>query len=126
MNAKKAHSLLGASTLFVAAALAGVAHADVDGLTIRFGGGCLTDNTTGNCTIKVTATGTDLDTESVRLYTAADSTSALKLISSRTHALSSSGTALFRIKNVPGGCFQVRTGPNGNSKPDAKSRTKCE
>lgn len=105
--------------------LAQGASADVSGLTSRFGGGCNKGNTTGTCTVKVSASGTDLSSETVQLYVGKDAKS-LKSISNRTTPLSTSGSAILRAKNVAGGCFQARTGPNGNDKPDASSRVICE
>ena len=102
------------------------ASADASGITIRFGGGCNAANTTGTCIIKVAVSGTELDSETVQLYTAAKSGDALKRVSSRLKGVSASGQASFRVRNVAGGCYQVRTGPNGDDKPDTKSRTLCE
>lgn len=116
-------------TLGIAGLIAGFsssAFADVSGLTVRFGGGCLSSNTTGTCVLKVTADGTDLDSETVQVYSSADSNTAVSRVSRRLYGLDSSGRVTIRTSNVAGGCFQVRTGPNGNDKPDVKSRTKCE
>lgn len=105
---------------------AATSNADVTGLTARFAGGCNTSNTTGSCTIKVSASGTDLGSETVRIYAADSRNGPFNPISSRVHSLSSSGLASVRIANSRGPCFQARTGPNGNDKPDAKSRAICE
>jgi hypothetical protein len=111
--------------LLLAATLNSNAFADVDRLAIRFGGGCQSDNTNGSCTIRVTASGTDLDSETVQLYTAAKPGDPLKRFSPRLRALDQNGRASFRVKNVAGRCYQARTGPNGNDKPDRRSRTIC-
>ena len=106
-------------------AFATSASADVSAIKLRFGGGCTSSNTNGICILKASASGTDLGSETVRVYTGADQKS-LKLVSKRTHALSSSGGVVIRATNNPGGCFQVKTGPNGNDKPDVSSNKVCE
>ena len=100
-------------------------YADVDRLTIRYGGGCVSSNLRGSCTIRVTAQGTDLDSEGVWIYTGA-SRSTLRRRSPRVRPLSVEGYATYRIKNVAGGCYRVRTSPNGNLKPDRYSNILCE
>lgn len=102
------------------------AQADVSGLTLKFGGGCLESNTTGSCTLKVYASGTDLGAEGVQVRTAATQKGPFKTISKTVHSLSSSGYATIRVKNNAGGCYEVVTGPNGNDKPDTTSNKKCE
>jgi hypothetical protein len=101
------------------------AYADVDRLTIRYGGGCVSTSLRGSCTIRVTAQGTDLDTEGVWIYTGANRNTLLRL-SPRARPLSAEGYATFRVKNVAGGCYRVRTSPNGNLKPDRYSNILCE
>ena len=102
------------------------ASADVSGITLRFGGGCLKSNSSGSCVLKSTFSGFDLDTETAVLYTCASQNGRCTQYSLRTHPVTSEGDVSMRIKNIPGGCFQVRTGPNGNDKPDAHSRILCE
>lgn len=100
-------------------------YADVDRITIRYGGGCLSSNTAGSCTIRVVAQGTDLDTEGLWIYTGANRTS-LRRLSRRVRPLSIDGLATYRVKNEAGGCYRVRTSPNGNVKPDRYSNILCE
>lgn len=100
------------------------AHAQVTKLKVAFGGGCSSSNQ-GSCILEVSAEGSDLDTESVRLYSGSSKDS-LKQASSRNRALTSDGRATFRVRNTPGGCYQVRTAPNGNGASDHRSRVICE
>ena len=100
------------------------AFADISGLTAKFGGGCTAANTSGNCTIKVSATGSGLDGETVLLKHADTQAGPIKKISNRGHDISSGSTSI-RFKNL-GGCYIAVTGPNGNDKPDATSRKICE
>jgi hypothetical protein len=100
-------------------------YADVDSLTIRYGGGCKSDNSTGSCTIRVMAQGTDLDGEGLWIYTGKDQKS-LSRLSPRVRSLDADGSATYRVKNVSGGCYRVRTSPNGNEKPDHFSNILCE
>jgi hypothetical protein len=102
------------------------AAADVTGINMRFGGGCRTSNTTGSCVLKPRFSGFDLQTETAVLYTCASSRGQCKRYSNRLHPVSEAGEVSMRIKNTPGGCFQVRTGPNGNDKPDLRSTILCE
>jgi hypothetical protein len=102
------------------------AHADVSGVTVHFGGGCLKSNTTGGCVLKPRFSGFDLATETALLYTCASSRGNCRRYSSRLHPVSDAGEVSMRIKNIPDGCFQVRTGPNGNDKPDVRSKILCE
>jgi hypothetical protein len=100
-------------------------YADVDSLTIRYGGGCTSDNATGSCTIPVTAQGTDLGVEGLWIYTGKDQDS-LSRLSPRVRSLDADGSSTYRVKNVSGGCYRVRTSPNGNEKPDRLSNILCE
>lgn len=102
------------------------AFADITGLKLTFGGGCLRSNPSGGCTLKVRVSGFDFTDETLVLYTAPNSSSRLKRGYKSAHSISDSGVAFLRVKNVPGGCFQVRTGPNGNDLPDANSNIMCE
>lgn len=105
---------------------ANLAIADVSGIAMRFGGGCTKSNTTGSCVLKPRFSGFDLEAETAILYTCASSRGSCKKYSARLHPVSEAGEVYMRIKNIPGGCFQVRTGPNGNDKPDVKSNILCE
>jgi len=59
-------SVIGAVTLsFISAQLA---NADVTGINLRFGGGCLTSNTTGSYVLKPRFSGFDLQEETAVLY----------------------------------------------------------
>lgn len=100
-------------------------YADVDSLTIRYGGGCRSDNSTGSCTIRVMAQGTDLGVEGLLIYTGKNPES-LSRLSPRVRSLDADGSATYRVKNVSGGCYRVRTSPNGNEKPDRFSNILCE
>jgi hypothetical protein len=114
------------AALAVLAGTASLAHADVDALALRFAGGCTTANTNGSCTLRVTATGTELSREGVQLYVAAKQGERFVRVSPRVKPLSENGQASYRVKNTPGGCYQVRTAPNGNDAPDVVSRAVCE
>jgi len=100
-------------------------YADVDSIKIRYGGGCFSGNVAGGCVIRVVAQGTDLDSEGLWIYTGKDKDS-LSRLSARVRPLSADGLATYRIKNVSGGCFRVRTSANGNAKPDRYSNILCE
>ncbi len=102
------------------------ARADVSEIKLAFGGGCTKQNTTGGCVLKPRFSGFDLDTESALLYLCSTPRAGCKRYSSRLHPVSEAGEVSMRIKNIPGGCFQIRTGPNGNEKPDIRSRIVCE
>lgn len=102
------------------------ASADVTGIAMRFGGGCVTSNATGSCVLKPRFSGFDLATETAVLYTCTSSRGQCKRYSSRLHPVSEVGEVSMRIKNISGGCFQVRTGRNGNDKPDVRSNILCE
>jgi hypothetical protein len=117
---------LALGTLTVAVAISQVAVADVSAISLRFGGGCRKTNTTGSCTIKPRYSGFDLASETAVLYTCISSRGGCRKYSSRLHPVSEAGEISMRIRNIPGGCFQVRTGPNGNDKPDVKSPILCE
>ena len=122
---KKIMILTVASLAMVSCVASRSASADVSGITARLGGGCLTANTAGKCVIKGAASGTDLESEGVQLYAGKDAKS-LKRVTSRVTSLSDAGTFSLSVRNISGGCYQVRTSDNGNDKPDARSRTVCE
>jgi hypothetical protein len=115
---------LGSIALIAVVPLA--ASADVSGISLRFGGGCVKSNTTGSCVLKPRFSGFDLETETAVLYTCTSARGECVRFSPRLHPVSEAGEVSMRIKNIPGGCFQVRTGPNGNDKPDARSQILCE
>ena len=105
--------------------LSGVAHAEVTSLKAKFKGGCLASNTTGNCTLGVTASGTDLGSDGVQLWHADAPNGTYTLVSKRVKSLSSAGTATYRFANKAG-CYKVRTKENGNDQADVTSRAVCE
>jgi|GEM_PF-2273236 len=115
--------LLGVVTAFT---FVTTAAADVSGIAMKFGGGCIKTNRTGSCILKPRFAGFDLETETAMLYTCANANGGCKLYTQKLHPVSDAGEVYMRIKNIPGGCFQVRTGPNGDDKPDVKSRILCE
>jgi len=102
------------------------AFAEVASLHAKFKGGGRVSNTTGSVSIAVTASGSDLATDSVQLWVAEGAGKSFKKVSNRLRVLSTTGTATFRVKNIPGGCYKVVTGPNGNDKPDHASNVICE
>jgi hypothetical protein len=101
------------------------AHADIVRLNARFAGGCVKSNTTGSCVIKVRADGYNFKRDALQLYSGS-SRNSLKLASQRRRALAYDGHAIYRVKNIPGGCYQVRTAPNGNNRSDHASAVLCE
>ncbi len=102
------------------------ASADVSGISMKFGGGCVKTNLAGSCILKPRFSGFDLETETAILYTCSSGRGGCKRYSERLHPVSEAGEVYMRIKNIPGGCFQVRTGRNGDEKPDVSSRILCE
>lgn len=102
------------------------ASADVTAISMKFGGGCIKTNPTGSCILKPRFSGFDLETETAILYSCTSARGGCKRYGQRLHPVSDAGEVHMRIKNIPGGCFQVRTGPNGNEKPDIRSRILCE
>lgn len=115
-----------ASCSAVFAVSAGVASADVLDLNLKFGGGCVPTNVGGTCVLRVHAEGTDLDTEGVQLYYRTQKMSSFKRYSNRIYPLSATGYARLSIANRSNTCYQVRTAPNGNEKPDVRSNVVCE
>jgi len=86
------------------------AHADVSDLRIRFASGCYEENTTGQCSVRVLASGSEFDSnDRVVLYASKGPGQPLRRASNHFRYLSSRGTTVANIKNIPGGCFQVRT-----------------
>ena len=100
------------------------ASAEVTGLTAKFAGGCQASNT-GSCTIKVSASGSDLASDAVVLEQADTSKGRFRYVSKTTRTLSESGSTSFKFRNKAG-CYKVVTAPNGNDTPDVRSRTICE
>lgn len=99
------------------------ARADIHRLNVHFGGGCVSSNT-GTCVIHVRADGHDFYRDALQLYQGQKGS--LKLASYRHRHLSATGRAVYRVKNIPGGCYQVRTAPNGNHHADHSSPVLCE
>ena len=102
------------------------AAADVTSITLSFGGGCKSSNTSGSCVLKPRFSGFDLQSETALLYTCGLARGQCKQYSSRQHPVSEAGEVYMRIRNISGACFQVRTGPNGNDRPDVRSQILCE
>lgn len=119
---------IGATTCVVALGLLCSADvkADILDLNLKFAGGCVSQNTTGSCNLRVSATGTELDTEGVILYYRPKGASRFQRYSNSIRPLSETGFVRMRIRNIPNTCYQVRTAPNGNEKPDVRSNTVCE
>jgi len=113
--------LLGLITML--GVLSSNAFADVHLLTARFAGGCSTSNSTGGCTIKVAATGSELSDDTVNVQHADSATGNFRNLSSHTRSISS-GSASFRFKNQSG-CYRVVTVHNSGSR-FVRSRTLCE
>lgn len=104
----------------------GSAAAEVTRLRISFAGGCVSTNTDGGCTIKTLASGSDLDTEFLALYVSDGPNSSFRKASRHYSFVDASGVGRSRLRNRPGGCFQMRTAPNGNENPDVNSNVLCE
>jgi|GEM_PF-6933600 len=86
------------------------ANAEISDLRIRFKSGCVRENTDGACTIKVAASGSDFDSsDRVTLYASTGPNQPFRRITNHWRQLSSRGTTVTNIKNIPGACFQVRT-----------------
>lgn len=100
--------------------MASVANADVTALSVKFGGGCSSTNT-GTCTIKVTASGTDLDQSAVVLQRGTSQKGPWRYVSKTSRSLSATGRAQFRFANQDG-WYRAVTAPNGNDAADIRSR----
>lgn len=120
---KTTKALLGLAVLTVLG-ITCPAYATVDSLSIKFGGGCVSTNT-GTCTLKITASGSDLGSDAVQIQHSSARNGTFRTISSRTHALSDTGRATVRLANEAG-CYRAITARNGNSTPDHRSRAICE
>lgn len=102
------------------------ASAEVTGIKISFAGGCTAENQSGSCTLRIVASGSDLDTEEFELYTSDKSNTRMKRASLHNSSVGESGVGHARLRNRPGACFQLRTARNGDDTPDVYSRTICE
>ena len=100
------------------------ASAEVTSLAAKFAGGCKTTST-GSCTIKATAEGTELEGDGVVLQRADSAKGRYRYVSKTNRTLSEEGTTSFKFRNAAG-CYRVVTTPNGNDVPDVRSRTICE
>lgn len=100
--------------------------AETTHLQISFAGGCMSENTTGSCSIKTIASGTDLDAEKYVLYVSDGPKAPMRRASMHYASVSASGVGRSRLQNRPGGCFQMRTAPNGDDVPDVYSQVLCE
>ena len=89
-------------------AMTTLAHARIEALSIRFGGGCRPENTNGACVIRVLGSGTNLEREGIILRHAGSPEGPFLPITPRERFLSDSGRATLRFRNVQG-CYQVTT-----------------
>lgn len=121
MNIRSSLALLAASIVLMASQ----GYCDADGLTARFAGGCTLANTEGGCRIRVVASGTELEGQTVQLWHSETNTGPWRRVSRRGKALDASGKALFSFKNQVG-CYRATTANNGNDVPDVRSRIICE
>jgi len=103
-----------------------IAKAEVSSVRISFAGGCTAENAQGSCTLRIVASGSDLETEKFELYASDKPNSQMKRVSLHNSSVDESGVGRSRVRNRPGGCFQIRTARNGNDAPDVYSRTICE
>jgi hypothetical protein len=103
------------SLKFVVAAVAvlntsSVAKAEIEGLQIRFKGGCVEENVTGRCSIAVRASGYDFTTgDRVTLYVSEGRDKPMRRLTNHWRNLNDRGQTIANIRNIPGACFQVRT-----------------
>lgn len=104
--------------------LASSAFAEVTAMTLRFAGGCKTENT-GSCNIRVNAEGTSLDSANWQLQHADSQKGPFRSISKRLRSFDTDGAGSIRFRNAAG-CYRAVTGPNGNDVPDIHSNVKCE
>ncbi len=95
-----------ATSLFIA----GSAYAEVTGITMRFAGGCTSTNTTGSCTIKATASGTDLSAESLSLQKSTTGSRGNYRNFGYPRVPTDSGYASWKFKNDPStkACYRVK------------------
>ena len=103
------------SLVYVVAAVAvlnisSVAKAEIEGLQIRFKGGCVEENVTGRCSIAVRASGYDFaTTDRVTLYVSESRNKPMRRLTNHWRNLNDRGQTIANIRNIPGACFQVRT-----------------
>jgi hypothetical protein len=103
------------------------AKADISGLRVQFAGGCHSENATGGCVVRVTASGDSFGpSDQVIVMSSSQKNGSFRPISNRARELDENGTARARFKNIPGGCFRVQTSENGDDAPDVVSNTICE
>lgn len=106
--------------------IASPSFADVTSMKASFGAGGYKKNT-GKVIVKVSASGTDLGSDSVQIQYASAQRGPWRNISNRTRLLSASGYASFSFANQKSyGCFRVITARNGNDLPDIVSNKVCE
>lgn len=87
-----------------------VAKAEIEGLQIRFKGGCVEENVSGRCSIAIRGSGFDFSTaDRVTLYVSTGRNQPMRRMTSHWRQLNERGQTIANIKNVPGACFQVRT-----------------
>ncbi len=104
-----------------------VAKADISSLRVQFAGGCHSENTTGGCVIRVTASGDSFGpSDQVIVMSSDQKNGSFRAISNRARALDDNGTTRARFKNSPGACFRVQNAENGDDTPDVVSNTICE
>lgn len=107
--------LLASSVTYLVAAVTllnmpSLAKAEIDGIQIRFKGGCTEENASGRCSIAVRASGFDFTTaDRITLYVSAGRNQPMRRISNHWRHLNERGQTIANIKNIPGACFQVRT-----------------
>jgi hypothetical protein len=103
------------SLAYVVAAVAvlntsSVAKAEIEGLQIRFRGGCVEENVSGRCSIAVKASGYDFTTaDRVTLYASEGRDRPMRRLTNHWRNLNDLGQTITNIRNIPGACFQVRT-----------------
>lgn len=103
------------------------AKAEVSGLRVQFAGGCTSENSSGGCTLRVSASGDSFDAaDQVLIMSSSQRNGTFRPISHRARELDENGTARPRFKNIPGACFRVQTAENGNDSSDVVSNTVCE
>lgn len=103
-----------------------IAKAEVSSVRISFAGGCTAENAQGSCTLRIVASGSDLETEKFELYASDKPNSQMNRVSLHNSSVDESGVGRSRVRNRPGGCFQIRTARNGNENRDVYSRVLCE
>jgi hypothetical protein len=105
----------------------GAAKAEISGLRVQFAGGCHSENSSGGCSLRITAAGDSFGpSDQVLVMSASQKGGTFRPISRRARELDDNGTARARFKNIPGACFRVQTPENGNDVSDVVSNTVCE